>query len=109
MRQTLKTVCLLAAAYLAGGTGFCAEAGKSEFGNAAWVFPKTLAAATNTTVEFRTPFTAPNGGAARLALAADTVCAVFLNGEPVVETLRFPDVPPARFYDVLDISPVKKG
>ena len=44
MRAMLKT------AYLAGGTGFCAEAGKREFGNAAWVFPKILAAATNTTV-----------------------------------------------------------
>lgn len=26
-----------------------------------------------------------------------------------LKTLRFPDVPPARFYDVLDIFPVKKG
>lgn len=79
------------------------------FGAAEWICPAPLLRATNTTAEFRATFTATESGAATLAIAADTVCSISLNGRTVVETLRFPDVPPERLYDLLDVPDVHKG
>ena len=82
----------------------------SPFGAAKWVWPAELGKCpTNTVVEFRQSFDAVRSGTAKLAIAADTVCLVRLNGRIVVETLRFPDVPPQRFYDVLDVPGVREG
>ena len=82
----------------------------SAFGAARWIWPTALGACpTNTVVEFRQAFQAEKDGAAKLAIAADTVCQVRLNGKTVVETLRFPDVPPHRLFDELDVSGVRKG
>ncbi|MBQ3341149.1 MAG: hypothetical protein IJG84_04590 [Kiritimatiellae bacterium] len=79
------------------------------FGGAGWIWPAELGSPTNTVVEFLQSFTAPADGTAELTISADTVCRIALNGNVVVETCRFPDVPPERFYDVIPLSGVKKG
>lgn len=86
-----------------------ADAVVRDLRGASWVCPAAVRAATNTTFEFRIPFDAAQAGQGRLALAADTVYSVLLNGRAVCETGRFPDVPPLRWYDVLALDGVRKG
>lgn len=79
-----------------------------DFGRARWMWPHELGCATNTVVEFRTGFSVASPQSLRLAIAADTVYSVSLNGsEPL--TGRFPNVPPVEFYDVLDIGECRAG
>lgn len=104
LTRTFWATGLLLCAAAAHGSG-----GANVFGDAEWIFPKALAPATNTTCEFRARFASASAGPAQLAIAADTVCSVLLNGKPVVETLRFPDVPPERLYDVIAVPDVRKG
>ena len=85
----------------------CERIAAEDFGDARWVWPSELGCPTNTVVEFRREFSAESSGKARLAIAADTVYALSLNGKRIY-TGRFPDVPPERFYDVLDVE-VAKG
>ena len=81
----------------------------SPLAGARWLVPEPLAGATNVTSEFRTSFEATDEGGMRLAIAADTVYAVELNGRTVVESARLPDVPPTRFYDEWDLAGVRRG
>ena len=85
---------------LAAGGAFARDA---DFGGAKWMWPRELGQVTNTVVEFRKTFFAGTAGMAQLAIAADTVYAVELNGQ-FVHSGRFPDVPPQRYYDVLPLS-----
>ena len=85
-----------------------ADVAASLFGDARWLWPAELGAATNTVVEFRQTFAADQASSARLAIAADTVYRVELNGRAVYWG-RFPDVPPQRFYDVLSLNDVRAG
>ena len=81
----------------------------SPFDGAGWLFPSAVErTAKNTTLEFRRTFTCAAGAKPRLAIAADTVYRVDLNGA-FVHAGRFPDVPPERFYDILDLGGVKAG
>ena len=82
--------------------------GISDFGKARWLWPRELGAVTNTTVEFSQRFMADGAVPVRLAIAADTVYAVELNGR-FVHAGRFPDVPPQRYYDVLPLGVVRPG
>jgi len=75
----------------------------SDFGEARWLWPQELGCVTNATVEFRLPFVARKSTDVRLAMAADTVYAVRLNGGPA-EIGRFPNVPPRLFYDVVELG-----
>ena len=79
-----------------------------DFGAAKWMWPASLGSVSNTVVEFRNCFESGRAGRARLAVAADTVYAVGFNGKKL-HTGRFPDVPPQRYYDVLDLDGVRKG
>ena len=80
------------------------------FKDAKWICPASLHSLTNATMEFRTTFDSPQRNTFwRLALAADTVYSIKLNGSPEYETGRFPDVPPMRFYDVLTLANIKEG
>ncbi len=82
----------------------------SVFKDAKWICPAAFRAATNVTMEFRTTFDSPHRDVPwHLALAADTVYSIELNGSLASETGRFPDVPPMRFYDVLPLTNVKEG
>jgi len=84
------------------------DAAASDFGDARWLWPEELGVATNTVVEFRQVFSSDGATPARLAIAADTVYHVELNGRAVYWG-RFPDVPPRRFYDVLPLDGVRTG
>lgn len=88
---------------------FLASASDSPMVGAKWLMPGPLVGAKNVTSEFRVAFAAKDAGEARLAIAADTVYAVELNGQTVVETARLPNVPPLRFYDVLTFPGVRRG
>ena len=88
--------------------GVVAGAALSDFGDACWLWPTELGVATNTVVEFRQVFSSDGASPARLAIAADTVYHVELNGRAVYWG-RFPDVPPRRFYDVLPLGDVRPG
>ena len=88
-------------------TSAAATSGTS-FGSARWLWPQELGAVTNTTVEFRRTFVSEKEGAVRLAIAADTVYAVELNGR-FAQTGRFPDVPPQRYYDEFPLEGVRVG
>ena len=81
---------------------------EDDFGDAKWMWPRELGAVTNTTVEFRRTFTADRETPVDLAIAADTVYAVELNGT-FVHSGRFPDVPPQRYYDVLPLGKIREG
>ena len=85
-----------------------AEPAGADFGAAKWMWPRELGLVTNTVVEFRRTFSAEKAGTAQLAIAADTVYAVELNGR-FVHSGRFPDVPPQRYYDVLPLADVRAG
>ena len=84
------------------------DAAASDFGDARWLWPTELGVVTNTTVEFLQAFSADRASPVRLAIAADTVYHVELNGRAVYWG-RFPDVPPRRFYDVLMLDCVCPG
>lgn len=104
----MKKLIAFGFAVVAAFSSFAGAAG-SPFAEARWLWPAELGKdVRNTTVEFRRTFAAGKAGPARLAIAADTVYAVRLNGA-FVHTQRFPDVPPQRFYDVLDLPSVKTG
>lgn len=81
---------------------------KDDFGDAKWVWPRELGSVTNTTVEFRSAFAADRETPLTLAISADTVYAVELNGE-FVRSGRFPDVPPQRYYDVVPLGKSRAG
>jgi len=81
---------------------------QKAFGGARWMWPAELGAVTNTTVEFRTTFRAARETPLKLAIAADTVYAVELNGR-FVHTGRFPDVPPQRYFDTRPIGTSRAG
>jgi hypothetical protein len=80
----------------------------ADFGSARWLWPAELGTVTNTVIEFNHVFTAPKAAAVKLAIAADTVYAVSLNGGEM-RTGRLPDVPPEHFYDVLGLGECKAG
>lgn len=88
--------------------GVAAASAPLDFGDARWLWPAELGVATNTVVEFRQTFAADQSSSARLAIAADTVYHVELNGRAVYWG-RFPDVPPRRFYDILPLGDVRPG
>ena len=88
--------------------GAAADAVAADFGGARWLWPEELGVVTNTTVEFRQVFYSDRVSPAYLAIAADTVYHVELNGQAVYWG-RFPDVPPRRFYDVLPLDAVRPG
>lgn len=79
------------------------------FAGAKWLSPAQLTDAKNVTGEFRTYFNAAENGSAELFIAADTVYAVELNGIPLIQTARLPDVPPARLYDVWSLDGIIQG
>ena len=99
---------VFAVAGIAAFGGVAADSTSLDFGSARWLWPAELGAATNTVVEFRQTFAADKASSARLAIAADTVYHVELNGRAVYWG-RFPDVPPQRFYDVLPLGDVLPG
>ena len=123
MRTTIFLACL-ATALVASADGSKAEelgAGsyerrvaksrdskREDFGTAKWLWPRELGAVRNTTVEFRRTFRAERAEELGLAIAADTVYAVELNGR-FVHSGRFPDVPPQRYYDVLPLGICRPG
>ena len=103
--KTMRMLIALAVAVLSSFAG----AADSPFAEARWLWPAELGKdVRNTTVEFRRTFASAKAGSARMAIAADTVYEVRLNGA-FVHTQRVPDVPPQRFYDVLDLPSVKAG
>ena len=102
----MRTLCGTILAVAFGGAS--AVAASLDFGNAKWLWPEERGVATNTVVEFRQTFAADQASSARLAIAADTVYHVELNGRAVYWG-RFPDVPPQRFYDVLPLGDVRPG
>ena len=77
----------------------------SSFGDARWIWPAELGKVVNHTLEFRqTVVCGPRAGAgARLFIAADTVYAIWVNGE-FVDSGRSPDVPPERGYDAIPLG-----
>ena len=79
------------------------------FEGADWISPASFVRATNATIEVRCPFVARTGGTAELAVSADAVYAVRLNGRTLVASARLPDVPPVRFYDVWKVEGVRAG
>ena len=99
---------VLAVAGMAAFGGASAGSASLGFGDACWLWPAELGVATNTVVEFRQTFAADKASSAKLAIAADTVYHVELNGRAVYWG-RFPDVPPQRFYDVLPLGDVRPG
>ena len=111
MRNCIKSTVfavVLAVAGMAAFGGASAGSASLGFGDARWLWPAELGAATNTVVEFRQTFAADKASSARLAIAADTVYHVELNGRAVYWG-RFSDVPPQRFYDVLPLGDVRPG
>ena len=81
------------------------------FGEARWIWPAALGRPVNHTVEFRQTFScdSESGGGARLAIAADTVYAIWINGA-FIDSGRCPDVPPERGYDVIPVgAALKRG
>lgn len=105
---------LLSLLVAAGLTFSCGRAAGATddaavFGGADWICPTPLAQATNVTVEVRSPFVAARPGRAELAVSADAVYAVRLNGRTVVTTARLPDIPPRRFYDVWTLEGLVAG
>ena len=102
---SLAAVCVLATAVFGGAAAGGATA---DFGDARWLWPAELGSATNTVVEFRQVFLSDRASTTRMAIAADTVYHVELNGRAVYWG-RFPDVPPRRFYDVLPLGDVRPG
>lgn len=107
MKRHLPLALCLWAAF--GVIGLVDAGEPSVFGDADWLCPAPLARATNATVELRSPFVAARPGLAELAVSADAVYAVRLNGRTVVPSARLPDVPPRRFYDVWTLDGVKGG
>ena len=107
-RIRLCVFCALCAVAGMSFGGVVAGAALSDFGDACWLWPTELGVATNTVVEFRQVFSSDGASPARLAIAADTVYHVELNGRAVYWG-RFPDVPPRRFYDVLPLGDVRPG
>lgn len=111
MKNNIKFGGLAAVLVVAGAVAFggaAADSASLDFGNAHWLWPAELGVATNTVVEFRQTFAADRASSARLAIAADTVYHVELNGRAVYWG-RFPDVPPQRFYDMLPLDDVRPG
>jgi len=102
-----RLVVLLCAFALSIGLGRAGTV-EEDFRDARWMWPQALGQVTNTTVEFRQRFVAEGPVRARLAIAADMVYRVELNGR-FVHTGRFPDVPPQRYYDVLPLDGVRAG
>ena len=102
---SLAAVCVLATAVFGG---VAAGGATVDFGDARWLWPAELGVATNTVVEFRQVFSSDRASSARLAIAADTVYHVELNGRAVYWG-RFPDIPPRRFYDVLPLGDMRPG
>ena len=86
-----------------------APGGGGAFEDADWICPASFAHATNATIEVRCPFVATADGTAELAVSADAVYAVRLNGRTLVASARLPDVPPVRFYDVWKVEGVRAG
>lgn len=74
-----------------------------------WICPASFVRATNATIEVCCPFVATADGTAELAVSADAVYAVRLNGRTLVASARLPDVPPVRFYDVWKVEGVRAG
>ena len=99
---------VLAVAGMAAFRSVAADSASLDFCNARWLWPAELGVATNTVVEFRQAFAADRASSARMAIVADTVYRVELNGRAVYWG-RFPDVPPQRFYDVLPLGDVRLG
>ena len=99
---------VLAVAGMAAFGSVAADSASLDFCNARWLWPAELGVATNTVVEFRQAFAADRASSARMAIVADTVYRVELNGRAVYWG-RFPDVPPQRFYDVLPLGDVRLG
>ena len=77
----------------------------SSFGDARWIWPSSLGRPVNHTLEFRqTVVCGPGAGAdARLFIAADTVYAIWINGE-FIDSGRCPDVPPERTFDAIPVG-----
>ena len=108
MRNVL--ILLVGAGWALGGLSVPCRAGDAAvFCGADWICPVPLACATNATVEVRCPFVATVPGRAELAVSADAVYAVRLNGRTVVTTARLPDIPPRRFYDVWTLDGLVAG
>jgi len=103
----MKQVVMAGAVLASLSCAFGAETA-AEWGNARWVWPRSLGCPTNTVVEFRKTFVAAAEEPVTLKIAADTVHAVRLNGGEM-KTGRFPDVPPLRFYDTLSLGDLKAG
>ena len=78
-----------------------------NFYGAEWICPHKLGdAPVNTYVEFRRSVRLPEfdgSEGARLKIAADTAYAVWVNGSPAGAGV-FPDVPPERQFDDLDVA-----
>ena len=77
----------------------------SSFGDARWIWTSSLGRPVNHTLEFRqTVVCGPGAGAdARLFIAADTVYAIWINGE-FIDSGRCPDVPPERTFDAIPVG-----
>ena len=84
---------------------------QSLFGDAAWIWPSELGRPVNTYLEFRHVLNiveTPDEHT-KLLLAADTAYVVAVNGT-FVDRGRFPDVPPERLFDSLEIGhALKRG
>ena len=97
---------------LAIASGLCcdcrAASDDAAFGAAKWLWPRELGTVTNAVVEFRQRFVAGKAGAATLAIAADTVYDLRLNGREI-HSGRFPDVPPQRYFDTLTLDGLLPG
>ena len=98
--------------FLAIASGLCcdcrAASDDAAFGAAKWLWPRELGAVTNAVVEFRQRFVAGRAGVATLAIAADTVYDLRLNGREI-HSGRFPDVPPQRYFDTFPVNGVRPG